>query len=272
MNLPKIRSSLGWLLAVCLLFHCSLTLSAQDAVSAKNDLRFQAIPLTIDGRENDWRTELLVKDEETGISYAVTNNDSVFFIAIISQDDIAQTKMLRAGFSVFIDAGGKKKQSASLQFPLPVEDDRFPPASSHDLKAMETIGFMNARQYRLSGFEKGNGTFNIDQVSDSRIQVKIAFNEKGLLVYEAAIPFSAFYKKEKLAAEDNDKPVAVGFFINSLSRPATAYSEFSSRRTSVNLEDQFNTSRSSGAGEKKMRQLYSKSKSWVIVPLAIAGN
>ncbi len=75
------------------------------------------------------------------------------------------------------------------------------------------------KAYQLDGFENGNGTYTTNEANAAGVRVRIGFNDSDQLIYEAAIPFAAFYKKSQLTAEDAAKPIAVCFTINGLSKP-----------------------------------------------------
>ena len=267
MNLLKLTEILKPSFLIVILLYCHL-LKAQDSTIVKNEPGIRQVQaLTVDGKENDWPAVLPYFDKDAGISYSITHNDSMAYICLKPKDDIAQVKIIKAGLTIYIDQSGKKKKACSILFPIPTENESSSGSQLNDLKTMEFMAFMNVKEYRLSGFIKGNGTFNKDQGNDAGVEVKIGFSEKGELIYEAAIPFAAFYPKQKISEEDNGKSIAIGFFIDSFTKPIAPDNNASYSKSSVDRSSQSNSSGNPQPGLEQMRQLYVKTKTWRLINL-----
>ena len=255
---------------VIILGYCS-AVKAQDNTDTKKMAVRQLQPLIIDGKENDWPPVLPYEDEQAGISYSISNNDSVLYICLKPKNDITQAKILIAGLTIYFNPDEKKRQRTSLMFPQKSGDNV---AQSNDLKTMEMLAMMNANEYTSNGFSKANGTYAKDQKNDAGISVMIGVNEKGELIYETAIPFAAFYTKQKIGLGDCNKPIAVGIFINAISRPDSSPGlgvpgPSNARTNRKDLENIFSANSKTRPGKKEMQQLYENSKTWKVINLAL---
>src|ERR1041384_3535544 len=81
-------------------------------------LGWQATPVTVDGNLSDWTLPLPFYDPETKLNYSITNDAKNLYICMRTNDLQAQMKMLRAGFTLWLDVAGKKNQSTGIRYPL----------------------------------------------------------------------------------------------------------------------------------------------------------
>ncbi len=71
-----------------------------------------------DGNVSEWPAEKFTTDKETGLLYAVDNDDKNLYIALIIPDIRTQMKMMRMGMTLFVDPKGKKREGKGIEFPV----------------------------------------------------------------------------------------------------------------------------------------------------------
>jgi hypothetical protein len=79
-------------------------------------------PVVADGILNEWSVPLQYYDENTKLNYDITNDQKNLYVSIRSNDEQIQTKMLRGGFTLWIDVTGKKKQITGITYPLKTKE------------------------------------------------------------------------------------------------------------------------------------------------------
>jgi hypothetical protein len=163
--------------------------------------------VTIDGILAEWSNPLRFYDQQTGISYNITNDQyNLYFVCSIS-NEFMQTKILRSGLEFRIDTLGKKSLGVSIKYPIgniSVTEQRpnksqttegsgqKPDHSAYKLKLLA-----EATEIELTGFKPRFGKIiSLSVPNNSGISAAINFEMNGIMNYEAVIPFSTFYKKE----------------------------------------------------------------------------
>jgi hypothetical protein len=174
---------------------------------------WQSKKVTIDGKINEWSNPLRFYDQETGISYNISNDrNNIYFAASIS-NEFLQTKILRSGLEFRIDTLGKKSFGVSIKYPignLLVTDHRpnIPPTKEvmdkrQDRSSFKLTLLAEATEIQLVGFKPGLGKIIPLASNYSGISAAINFDANGIMNYEAVIPFSTFYKAEFLPADSS---------------------------------------------------------------------
>jgi hypothetical protein len=176
--------------------------------------RWQSNKVTIDGKINEWPNPLRFYDQETGISYNITNDRENLYFACSITNEFLQTKILRSGLEFKIDTLGKKDLGVSIKYPIgniSVTDIRpnrseekegsgeKPDRSAYKLKLLA-----QATEIQLTGFRPRYGKIISLAVPDkSGISAAINFEVNGIMNYEAVIPFATFYKKQLAPADSS---------------------------------------------------------------------
>jgi len=204
--------------------------TVDDTDNATEHGTWQQQKVIADGNSKEWDRNNMSFDKDSKIAYKVTNDDANLYVLITTVDHISQTKILRAGMSLFIDPAAKKNETVAIHFPLGSGDvsgmDEGPrttsvqqgqPGDKPDLQQMRAKALINANQYTLSGFSKGSGGYGIAEENAAGVSVKIDLSTSGEMVYEAVIPLQSLTQPgftPKAGA-----PVSVGFTINALPKP-----------------------------------------------------
>lgn len=180
-----------------------------------NSAGWQSQKVNIDGKINEWSNPLRFYDQETGISYNISNDRFNLYFACSISNEFLQTKILRSGLEFRIDTLGKKSFGVIFKYPIgnqPATElkpnnpqanegsiDKRPDRSSFKLKLLA-----EATEIKLSGFRPWLKKIISLVVPDkSGISVAINFDASGAMNYEAVIPFSTFYRSELIPADSS---------------------------------------------------------------------
>ncbi|MGD0756574.1 MAG: hypothetical protein ABR927_16100 [Bacteroidales bacterium] len=178
-----------------------------------NSSSWQSNKVTIDGKINEWPNPLRFYDQETGISYNITNDrDNLYFVCSIT-NEFLQTKILRSGLEFKIDTLGKKSLGVSIKYPIGnisvtelrpnKSQDKEGSGERPDRSAYKLKLLAQATEIQLVGFKPRFGKIiSLAVPGNSGISAAINFDVNGIMNYEAVIPFSTFYKNE-LAPSDS---------------------------------------------------------------------
>jgi hypothetical protein len=181
-----------------------------------NSADWQSKKVTIDGKNTEWSNPLRFYDEKNRISYSISNDRQNLYLCCSISDEAMQIKILRSGLEFGIDILGKKSFPVTFVYPfgnaaLPVPGRNTSPqtdAGSNQRISRSVFKYQliaEAKEIQLIGFNPAVGRFiSLTGQETYGISAAINIDEKGVLVYEAVIPFSTFYKNE-LTPSDSDK-------------------------------------------------------------------
>lgn len=205
--------------------------TVEDTDNATHTGAWQQQQVTADGNSQEWDRTNMSFDQDSKIGYEITNDDRNLYVLITTTDHTSQTKILRTGMSLFIDPTAEKNETVAVHFPLGSGDaqgiDGGPrtmpaqqgqPGEQPNLQQMRAKALINANQYTLSGFSKGNGGYGIAEKNAAGVSVKIDLNSLGEMVYEAVIPLQSF--TQPVFTAKAGASISVGFAINALPKPA----------------------------------------------------
>jgi len=194
-----------------------------------NSSSWQSKKVTVDGNIPEWSNPLRFYDQETGLSYCISNDKfNIYFCCSVS-DEFLQTKILRSGIELGIDTLGKKNFTVGIRYPTgnssvtemrPNVDPQAitDPKTRSDRSAYKLKLLAEAREIQLIGFKPNLGKYiSLTPQNSSGISAAINFDNKGFLNYEAVIPFSTFYKNQ-LIPSDSDKVFDYQIKINQVNR------------------------------------------------------
>jgi hypothetical protein len=204
-KITKMRNHISAIFLICLFVSCSNKI--YDSAGWQNQ------KITVDGKINEWPNPLRFYDQETGISYNISNDrNNIYFAASISNEYL-QTKILLSGLEFRIDTLGKKSFGVSLKYPIgnmsetdhkpnnpPTKEalDKRPDRSSFKLSKLE-----EATEIQLVGFKTKLGKIIPLASNSSGISAAINLDPNGKMNYEAVIPLSTFYKAELHPADSS---------------------------------------------------------------------
>jgi len=175
--------------------------------------------IVIDGSPMDWDQPFRYFDSKTKLQYSVVNDDKYIYVSVKTNDPKAQMKVMRAGMDVTFDVTGKKKDQATVHFPLktnpkldmnpdPMETDQ-QIVEKPDVKKMKLDWDESTKEVRTQGLKNVPASFTVADSSKYGIAVAINWDRYDAMTYELKVPFSAFYK-DALTASDTLKPITIG--------------------------------------------------------------
>jgi len=193
-----------------------------------NTSSWQSKKITVDGEISDWPSPLRFYDQKTGINYSISNDSKNIYLCCSVPDEFLQTKILRSGLEFGIDTMGKKSYSVSIKYPFgnnQVNQQRpnsspqtaegsnvKPDRSSFRLKLLA-----EAREMQLTGFKPPIGKLiTLSDANNTGILAAMNIDVRGIMCYEAIIPFSTFYKN-KLTPSDSNKVFSYQIKVNPIS-------------------------------------------------------
>jgi len=192
-------------------------------------LDWQSKKVTVDGKIPEWSNPLRFYDYKSKINYAITNDRKNLYLAMKISDEVLKAKIIRGGMEFRIDTLGKKSFPIAFIFPIAnqmvieqhkrmeVQPER-KAGEKPDRSVMNQKLLGQAKEAHLIGFKPPLGGNQSLINNPSGISAAINIDSLGIMYYEAAIPFSTFYKKE-LTASDTNKVFSYEIKVNALPAP-----------------------------------------------------
>jgi len=155
------------------------------------DNNWQDHPVKVDGRAKEWEVPLRFYDPESKLNYAITNDESNLYYCIRITDDKQEMRALGAGMQVWIDTLGNRALQVGIQYPFVLMNSKV--SDSAGVSAARNQFSEYAKEMQLSGFIAPiGGATQVPNVYG--INVAIARDSSGVLIYEGSIPFKTFCK------------------------------------------------------------------------------
>ncbi|MDB5230384.1 MAG: hypothetical protein JWN76_1189 [Chitinophagaceae bacterium] len=170
----------------------------------------------IDGILNEWDTSSFTYDNDTKLSYAVSNDGDYLYVALKAKDKGTQMKLCRMGMSAFVDPKGKKRQSSGLSYPVPFGNPGGDPRGGSGGERPTEEMFRQRMGssllfYKVIGVDGYDDTKTFPVSSGSQgISVMGGWGDKNELVIEYAFPMELLGSLDKLA----NKEISIGFKVN----------------------------------------------------------
>ena len=218
------KKSVLIIFAICLLSSCSKKVYYSSS--------WQNGKVTVDGKISEWSNPLRFYDQETGISYSISNDHYNLYLCCSISNEFLQTKILRSGLEFGIDTLGKKSFSTGIKYPAgnsadfelkPNTGPQYKAGSNErsDRSAYKLKLIAEAREMQLTGFRPQFGRLiSMSEPNNTGISAAISIDEKGIMNYEAVIPFSTFYKYQ-LTPSDSSKVFNYQIKINPIAKSDT---------------------------------------------------
>lgn len=206
--------------------------------------RWQAHPILVDGRDNDWEKPINFYDAKTGLFFAIRNDSTTLYLNFTATDPDKISCLTQAGWSVSFQAKSKKsKTKGTLSFqasagPPPFRGSERPtdntmkdrPQGNNQLPERNESGEneenpsmpdlqqlnnyrLTFRQFTASGFIFTHG--QVPVMSKKGIAVAVGQSDPAGLVYEVAIPLNELFDDDSVAL--NEK-ISMQIVVNALAR------------------------------------------------------
>lgn len=196
--------------------------------------------VVVDGINHEWHKPLSNYDEKAMLGYAVANDSENLYITVETGDAATQMKILENGMTVWIDKMGKEAQTTAINYPIPAaykgkevkdgaytrvhaEQDAGPTEAMQkrllDMRMNIKQAIAEADEYSLQGFKGCNLQFPVKAQNSCGIEVRINMDEDNELIWEAKIPFRAFYFKNKVDRADRTRQMSICIETTGSKRP-----------------------------------------------------
>ncbi len=150
----------------------------------------------LDGNNQEWPLENLIKEDKTGLSYFAVADDEFLYVLLVAAEMPFQQKIMRNGLELnFSSKTGKKKTSGKLLYPYNAEGESTMPqirseaGKRPDMEYMKELFLLRNKALLADGFvNKLKGGQTLD--SSNGINLGINWNEAQHLVYEYKIPLN----------------------------------------------------------------------------------
>ncbi len=168
---------------------------------------------------------------EQNVLYSISNDASNLYVTLMIADPRTQNKVLRNGFTLWIDTTGGKKQTLGVAYPLPSKEHKKDQSGSKkgrdneqdDMAAykdrnyqidakrqkiltmleMDLIGYQGKNAVRVPAISKKGG-----------ISVALLVDSNGALQYHAIIPFAVMHYNPALHTGPKSKPLTIALTTN----------------------------------------------------------
>ncbi len=101
-------------------FTSAIALNIDARAQKKGDIQENAAAPTatrVDGELSEWDTGRFRTDEDTRLSYLISNDDRNLYLTLKTSDREKVSKIIARGITLTVNADGKKKEGPSLTFP-----------------------------------------------------------------------------------------------------------------------------------------------------------
>ena len=191
---------------------------------------------TIDGKADEWDAVPRDISPRSTLQISVANSRNSLSILMRIPDSYEQIKLLEGGMDVWVDLGGLKSKNTGIGYPVKGEVADLPerPHPSENSKAIIKQGRLQMAAQLISlnrfGFKEPYNSFQSLRQSTG-FKAAINWDDKDVLIYELAIPFTAFTTPPK------NGPIAIGFNLHGLDRPKHTRAESTSYSQTGDVSD-----------------------------------
>ena len=200
-------------------FALTFSLTAQSDVSRS---RWKTHEISVDGNDKDWEKPLNFYENNSGLTYAISNDNQNLYLVFSVSDQMKMRKLMRSGWSVELSSKEKKKKfDAILRFPEVKMAGKGYQRESNELEN-RAEGNLMIKDYRaqipdilINGFKSGQTELKPSSRKD--IQLGIGPDSDQNLIYEIAIPI------QELIAEDLvqlNELITLNVNVNAMTRPS----------------------------------------------------
>ena len=184
---------------------------------------WQSQPLTIDGSDRDWVKPLPYSIREESVSYSISNDGQNLYVLLSTANRQEQQKIIQGGMSVWVNTKGERTNGDAVGIGYPLNERNDP-----DRKLMEEaqpqryqkkeVTLADKKTYALYGFAKDSGilNYNYGDNNSAGVQMRLDYNNNGVLVYEAAIPLQSLFPGHDPSTPYATHDLGVGIFIEPL--------------------------------------------------------
>jgi len=167
-------------------------------------------PVVIDGKATEWKIPLDYYDDKTKLNFSVSNDDKNIYFCVRATEDETQKGIIYTGLQIWIDTTGGKKNQVGLQFPIMQRREKDQGSASKQTGASESGTSLahslkskysgSPKQMKLAGFTGVPGGL-AEMPNIYGIKASINWDTNNIMIYEACIPLSTFYRATLTSAD-----------------------------------------------------------------------
>ena len=219
-----------YLYALLLTGICVKASAQSDVATAK----WMPQPASIDGKLTEWKQPLSFYDDNTKLLFDIANDSSNIYLCFKSEDEMNQTKLMRAGMKITLSTKSKPKHEATITYPMPqssaskkqannntAEENESAPDEQtvHDLASFRSNFLQHHTTMNVEGFASANG--EIPVTNSYGIIAAINWDSTSNLIYEIAIPKKEFFGAS-FSAKDASADINLSVEINKMQQHYSA--------------------------------------------------
>ena len=182
-----------------------------------------------DGTVDEWPADKFSDDKETGILYAMDNDNQNLYLALKIPSQGEQMKLMRMGMNLYIDLKGKHKSNRGVEFPVKKEsggfqgmqqngDQRNNQEGKPDFTKMRMMFALNLISMKIFGFTEEESREQ-DLEIDNNIKIAFNWDSTNLMQIEYLVPLKML---ENDIASLNQKTISVGWKVNGIEIPGSS--------------------------------------------------
>jgi hypothetical protein len=194
-----------------------------SAATAPTKAIWQSQPIYIDGSDNDWVRPLPYSVKEEFVGYSISNDEKNLYVLLTTASRQEQQKMIEGGMSVWVNTKGDQSNgdAVGIGYPLNEQNDRdrqLMQEAQPQRYQNKTVKLEDKHTYALYGFNKDTTirSYNYGDSNPVGVNMRMDYNNRGELVYEAAIPLQSLYPGHTPGTPYPMENLAVGIFIEPL--------------------------------------------------------
>lgn len=205
-----------------------LLLACSRPPQAGRPSRFAATPPTIDGQTADWGPDSLRYDAASKLQYQVLNDQRAVYVRLKAADPQTQGRLLRQGFTVWLDTTGHNQQQFGVRYklhPEPLEkpatgaDGQPAPMGPDDRHARLARALAEVHEMELLNYKGNKEPTFTDTQSPLGVKLGVALDAQDNIVYELAVPLRLLYHNLPNLASGQPPVVGVTVLSNRLAMP-----------------------------------------------------
>lgn len=187
-----------------------------------NDLEFRSRwrdrDITIDGNHAEWEGALKFSEEERA-TVGIVNDNEYLYLCLLSADQEVLMRSMAAGFTIWFEGSGKKKERLIINFPLGGAMPRKERFRGGERNRPDREGqlLQELSELLISQADR-KAKLGVLELDDYGLEAKIG-QHLGRMVYEIRIPLHGSEKTPYAINPRPGKPLKVGFELGELKMP-----------------------------------------------------
>jgi hypothetical protein len=156
--------------------------------------------IIIDANDNEWQDCQLYTDPVTRTNIGIYNDDAYVYICFSTMDMDIQKAIVRQGFVIWFNDTGGRNKGLGVRYPIGASAGGGPEGNTYSVKELQIL---------TSEKDVGN-TFTVSAAALLDINVRIATDQSGKLIYELKMPLNKTNKSPYAVVPSQLNKIGVG--------------------------------------------------------------